>query len=130
MAKNYGNDVVGTFRVPATFLAGAAAWLISQGIQPTSRNDIIASALKVLAEQLPEADRPGTPERAFQLLDREWPVRSYKGHKRVPSVKIEVAQKSATPKENYAAYYLLMTELGQTPLDEHQWRKAVEEGKL
>lgn len=120
MAKNYGTDVVGSFRVPATTLAAAAAWLTSKGIQPSSRNDILVCALSVLADQLPDDQKPGTAERAFQLLDREWPVKSYKGSKRVLP-KIEPKSTAIPPEEGYTLYCGTMNSLGLPALSYEEW---------
>lgn len=124
MAKNYGTDVVGSFRVPATTLAAAAVWLKSKGIQPSSRNDILVCALSVLADQLPDDQKPGTAERAFQLLDREWPVKSYKGSKRVsPKIELKPQNVEMSNESQYCLYCDTLTAIGQEPVPYEEWLK-------
>lgn len=77
--------VMGTFRVKAVDLVRAWKWLERQGITIEGRNSIIANCVGVIAE-LEEREHPEISLESWQaldILDRELPVKNFKGNGRV-----------------------------------------------
>lgn len=72
-----------TMSVDAAELAACARWLREQGVELPSRNSLIVWAVRSCARALEGDKWPNSHEQAIQFLDKNWPVQSYRGGKRV-----------------------------------------------
>lgn len=72
-----------TMSVEAVELAACARWLREQGVELPSRNSLIVWAVRSCARALEGDKWPVSSEQAIQFLDKNWPVQSYRGGKRV-----------------------------------------------
>lgn len=72
-----------TMSVDALELAACARWLREQGVELPSRNSLIVWAVRSGARALRADKWPTSHKQALDFLDKEWPVQTYKGGRKV-----------------------------------------------